>query len=258
MGNLSIYYLSVSSHFKFSCLKLHHFLRNHFGRNMATLLAFSVLENIKDYCLASSCSYHSKLCRPHTVGGGPCHTAAPECCSSCPCSPVLSPSPHWVPTSLVLHTLEWVFLISHRQLVQPSASCWCAFSVCGHYQTAQSQWPEREKDALFFSHHVLGEASQKFCLVWWHTSISLAFRNLRRREWHQVSHSELHSKIPAILAYRVGPCLIKQEKTKTRPNATTALISSSRVSQSGLSLGELFLSNRTCRSIGPHFNMVSK
>lgn len=109
MGNLSIYYLSVSSHFKFSCLKLHHFLRNHFGRNMATLLAFSVLENVKDFCVASSWSCHSKLCRPHTVGGGPCHAAAPEC-SSCPCSPVFSASPHWVPTSLVLHTLEWVSL----------------------------------------------------------------------------------------------------------------------------------------------------
>lgn len=51
--------------------------------------------------------------------------------------------------------------VYHGQLAQPTEFCRCAVPVCGHYETAQSQLPEREKDSLLFPYSIFGGATQQ-------------------------------------------------------------------------------------------------
>lgn len=156
-----------------------------------------------------------------------------------------------------------VLPVSYGQLVWTIEFCWCAVCVCvcgGALPNPPEPTAREGGTLLALSIQCLG--SRDSAVV--PGTVPCTYNPTIQEEVggegaHVESHPWLQSKFQAILACRLGPCLIKLEKkNRARLNVTTVLIFPRRVSPSGLRLGELFLSNRTCWSIGPHFNRVSQ
>lgn len=113
--------------------------------------------------------------------------------------------------------------VYHGQLVQPTEFCRCAVPACGHYETAQSQLPEREEDSLLFPYSLWRSDSAVVSGMEPFT-YKPTIREAGAGLWARVqSHLWLQSKFQAILAYRLGPCLIKLEKNQNKTECNNSI-----------------------------------